>query len=132
MTRRRARGFSQGELTAAGMTAPLASGWGANVDVRRRSVIAANVQALRKWASSPSQEPKKEAMAKKIVEEVEEEVEKVEEEVKKESVKVKRKAAKAEKAVAKVEKEVVEKAEEVGKGAKSRAKKRAPKKKKVE
>ncbi len=50
---RRARGFSEGELKEAGLAAPLARAWGVPTDVRRRSVLEANVAAVKKWFTPP-------------------------------------------------------------------------------
>ena len=111
MVTRPGRGFSLGELTGAGLASRTAAGWGARVDVRRRSVLEGNVALLKGWGGHPAKAPqgrvkraeeevkKVEAAVKREVVEIEDEVVKAEKEVKKEAVKaekaVKAKAGKA-------------------------------------
>ena len=112
MMSRMGRGFSLGELSGAGLSPNLASGWGARTDSRRRSVLQANTDALKAWgakAAASKKQPgavkKAEKEIEKVAGEVEEEVKAVEEEVQKAGKKVKKEAKKAEKAVkAKAEK----------------------------
>lgn len=61
MHRRDARGFSFGELEAAGVGLVFARDHGVMVDVRRRSVLDENVTALKGWYVPPSKKPKAEA-----------------------------------------------------------------------
>jgi len=115
------RGFSMGELSGAGLSPRLASNWGARLDIRRRSVIQGNVDALRSWGAHETRTLKVDGRVKGL----EEELEKVGREVKKEAVK-------AEKEVAKVEKEVKEEAEKAKKAVKRKAAKPKTKAKKSE
>lgn len=46
---RSARGFSWGELSAAGVERRVARGWGVQVDIRRRSTVTSNVERLKSW-----------------------------------------------------------------------------------
>jgi ribosomal protein L13E len=96
---RTGRGFSMGELAAAGIPRNLAGRWALQVDVRRRSSLEANVGALRTWGAGPAQKAAKVGEVKKL----EAEVVKVEKEVVHEAEK---EAAKAKKGAKKVEKEV--------------------------
>lgn len=62
MHERPGRGFSLAELTSSGVEFNLARREGLSVDVRRRSVVEGNVEALKQWlktavASKPSEEP---------------------------------------------------------------------------
>ncbi len=59
MHERAARGFSFGELSSAGVPLNLAKREGLSVDVRRRSVVAGNVEALKGWLKSPAPAGKK-------------------------------------------------------------------------
>jgi ribosomal protein L13E len=52
MHSRAGRGFSLGEYVAAEVPEALARRWGASSDQRRRSVLEANVSALKTWFSS--------------------------------------------------------------------------------
>ena len=119
MVNRLGRGFSTGELSGAGLSPRLATNWGVSLDVRRRSVIQGNVDALRTWGGHATRNARVEGRVK----EVEEELEKVGREVKKE-------AAKVEKEVVKVEKEVKEEAEKAEKAVKRRVAKPKAKAKK--
>jgi len=113
------RGFSMGELAGASLSPRLASDWGVRLDVRRRSVIQGNVDALRGWGGHANRT----ARAEGRVKEFEEDLEKVGREMKKEAVKV-------EKEVVKVEKEVKGEAAKAEKAVKRRSAK--PKAKKSE
>ena len=104
-----------GELAGAGLSQQLSAKWGLKIDQRRRSVIDANVSALKVWRGHPSAARRVETRMK----EVEEEIEKAGREVKKEAVK-------AEKGAVKVEHAVKEDVKKVEKAAKRKAK---PKKK---
>lgn len=92
MVARRGRGFSLGEMSGAGIPPRMADAWGVSVDARRRSVIEANVSALKEWHSHPptASAVKKEAKVAEVVEEVE-----------KGAAAVVKEASKAEKAVKK-------------------------------
>lgn len=62
MHERPGRGFSLAELTSSGVEFNLARREGLSVDVRRRSVVEGNVEALKQWlktavASKPAGEP---------------------------------------------------------------------------
>ena len=117
MVTRPGRGFSLGEFSGAGVAPRLAAKWGAQVDLRRRSVLDDNVGALRAWhATGAKARVEREAKA------VEQEVEKVGREVKKEAVAIEKEAVKAEKAVKK-------EAKKAEKAVKKEAKKARPKKK---
>lgn len=48
------KGFSKGELGAVALPSGMAAGWGLRMDLRRRSVVEANVQGLKKWFSPPA------------------------------------------------------------------------------
>lgn len=50
---REGRGFSKGELSGAELPLVLAVHWKVPVDLRRRSVLKANVSALKKWFVRP-------------------------------------------------------------------------------
>jgi ribosomal protein L13E len=113
MMQRRARGYSLGEITQAGLNVGLARRWGLPVDDMRRSALEGNVTSLKKWSSRPK---------KTTEEKVEGEVQKIERAVEKEVHKAKKEVEKAKKEVEKVEKEVVEKVEAP---AKKRSKKKA-------
>ena len=60
---RAGKGFSKGELSGASLPGKLASAWGVPTDIRRRSVIEANVESLRKWYSPPAKATGKPARA---------------------------------------------------------------------
>ncbi len=65
MITRKGRGFSNGELSGAGIPFNLARAWSVPVDARRRSVIDPNVAALKKWyGSAPKPEPAPKPKAK--------------------------------------------------------------------
>ncbi len=105
MMSRPGRGFSLGELSGAGLAPRLASAWGASVDLRRRSVLQGNIDALKGWGARPAPQGKAEGKVKEVEEEIEkvaeeakEEVKVAEEEVEKVGRKVKKEVAKAEKA----------------------------------
>lgn len=115
---RAARGFSIGELSAAGMLLRQARNWGVSVDERRRTVLEGNVEMIKGWASHIKRQAAEAPRVHEEVAKVEKAVKEEAAEVVKEVVKVEKKAKKA---AAKVEKKVVEKAK------KPRAKK-APKK----
>lgn len=51
---RAGRGFSFGELSTAGVPLNVARREGLSVDVRRRSVVAMNVEALKGWLKNPA------------------------------------------------------------------------------
>jgi ribosomal protein L13E len=68
MYERRAKGFSFGELAAAGLTFTVARVMGLPVDIRRRSSIDGNVSALKSWyvpAPKKAKEPKEPKAEKK-------------------------------------------------------------------
>lgn len=93
---RRAKGFSLGEAKSAGLSLHLALRWGLPLDIRRRSVLDANVESVKGWtAHSKPMKKEKEGELKKL----EEEVVKVEKEVKKEAAKAKAEVKKAEEKV---------------------------------
>jgi ribosomal protein L13E len=56
MVARRGKGFSVGEIGRATFPMSLASRWSLPIDLRRRSVLDANIQTLMKWRPAP-QEP---------------------------------------------------------------------------
>ena len=56
MVARGGKGYSPGEVAAASLPARFARAWGLPTDSRRRSVLEANVQSLRKWYSVPARE----------------------------------------------------------------------------
>lgn len=93
------RGFSHGELASSGVPVGLAGKWGVPTDVRRRSTIDSNVEALRSWAASASKRPEKESEVKKVEEEIEKLGKEVEVQAKKGGAKVKKAAKKAKKEV---------------------------------
>jgi large subunit ribosomal protein L13e len=113
---RAGRGFSLGELAGAGVPLGTARKWGVATDVRRRSTVETNVEALRSWAASAGKKPAKESEVKKVEKEIEEVAKEVEGEAKKEGAKVK-------KGIKKAEKEVEEAVE---KPVKSRQRKKKP------
>ena len=51
MITRRGKGFSQGEISEAGLPGHLAALWNVPRDVRRRSELVPNVEALKGWLS---------------------------------------------------------------------------------
>jgi ribosomal protein L13E len=53
MVTRRGKGFSVGEIGRATLPMRLASRWSLPIDLRRRSVLDANVQNLTKWRPAP-------------------------------------------------------------------------------
>lgn len=55
MEERAARGFSFGELSSAGIPLNTARREDVSVDVRRRSVVEQNVQALKSWSKAPGE-----------------------------------------------------------------------------
>ena len=55
MRDRAARGFSFGELSSAGIPLNTARRENVSVDVRRRSVVEQNVQALKSWSKAPGE-----------------------------------------------------------------------------
>jgi hypothetical protein len=57
MTERKGRGFSLREIEGAGLGSK-ASKWKLPVDVRRRSVLEKNVQALRTWSAQRTEAPR--------------------------------------------------------------------------
>lgn len=57
MVARSGRGFSARELSGAQFPWLLARAWGVPVDDRRRSLLEANLQSLKKWYSPPAPEP---------------------------------------------------------------------------
>lgn len=74
---RNGRGFSDGEVEAAKIPLPLLADWKVPIDMRRRSVLEANIDALKGWFAAakkvepaevehePASEPKKRAPRKK-------------------------------------------------------------------
>jgi ribosomal protein L13E len=54
---RSARGFSFGELASAGIPLNAAKREGLSLDIRRRSVVEGNVDALKGWFKSPAAKP---------------------------------------------------------------------------
>jgi ribosomal protein L13E len=54
---RSARGFSFGELASAGVPLNSAKREGLSLDIRRRSVVERNVEALKGWFKSPASKP---------------------------------------------------------------------------
>jgi ribosomal protein L13E len=54
---RSARGFSFGELASAGVPLNAAKREGVSLDIRRRSVVEGNVEALKGWFKSPAGKP---------------------------------------------------------------------------
>jgi ribosomal protein L13E len=54
---RSARGFSFGELASAGVPLNAAKREGLSLDIRRRSVVEGNVEALKGWFKSPAGKP---------------------------------------------------------------------------
>ena len=115
---RMAKGFSMGELAAAGLSPNLASAWGVKLDLRRRSMVDTNIASLKSWGAHPSSAKKTESRTK----EVEDKIEKVGREVEKVAAKVEKKAEK-------VKGEIKEEAVKAKKAVRRKAK---PKKKKAE
>jgi hypothetical protein len=62
MHRRQARGFSFGELGAAGVGLVFARDHEVMIDIRRRSVLDENVEGLKGWYVPPPKKPKREAV----------------------------------------------------------------------
>jgi len=60
MHERPARGFSFGELASAGVPLNAARSEGLHLDIRRRSVVEGNVEALKGWFKSPGGKPPRE------------------------------------------------------------------------
>jgi ribosomal protein L13E len=63
MVTRQAKGFSMGEVSQAGVSQVLANRWNLPRDIRRRSVLSPNVEALKGWfsgvkTSAPEAQPK--------------------------------------------------------------------------
>lgn len=56
---RSAKGFSRGEVSEAGLPGYLAARWNVPRDIRRRSVLAPNVEALRGWFAGAKKTPPK-------------------------------------------------------------------------
>jgi len=100
-----------GELSSAGLSRNLAFSWGLRLDLRRRSIVDANVTSLKSWSAHPRGAKRAEGVAK----EIEEEIGKVGKEVKKEAVKVEKEAEK-------VEREVKEEAVKAGKAVRRKPK----------
>jgi len=117
MIERSARGYSQGEVTRAGLSVAQARSWRVPVDDRRRSVLDGNVSQIKKWAAH--------AKPVTVVGKVEGEVKKIEKAVKKEVQRAEKEVEKVEKEVERVEKKVVKKVEAP---VKARTKKKAAKK----
>ena len=120
MVSRSSKGFSYGEVEGSGMSLLAARRWGVPVDLKRRSVLDGNVQALKGWyvksAKGGAGEVKKvEAELGKLEREVGQEVRKGVSKAKGEVVKAGREAKK-------LEKEVVEKVEEPVKKRRAKAK----------
>ena len=124
MVSRGSRGFSEGELASSGVVLRLAKAWGLPMDIRRRSVLDNNVEALKAWYSKAKQ-VERPSEARKIEKEVKEVVKEAEKEVKRGAARAKKEAVKAEKEIKKVEEEVVEKVEKPAKA--RRGAKKAPK-----
>ena len=106
MVTRAGRGFSLRELSGAGLAPRLAAKWGAQIDLRRRSVLDGNVGALKAWHATGAK-----ARVEREAKVVEQELEKVGKEVKKEAAAIEKEAVKAEKAVKKEAKKAVKKVE---------------------
>ncbi len=126
---REGRGFSAGELQGAGIPSRLASRWGVRLDVRRRSVIQGNVDALKSWGSHPGAGRRAEGRAKLLEEEVERAERKVKEGVVKAEREIRKGAEKAEKEAAKAEEEVKKEAVKAEKAVRRKAQKAKPKRK---
>lgn len=122
MKERRGKGFSWGELGAAGINHATAMNWGLSIDPRRRSVLDGNVAAVKTWASHA-----KSKKAESEVSKAEREVKKVEEEVKEGAAEVKKEVSKAAKKVEKKASKVAKEAEKAAAKAKPRAKKKPEK-----
>jgi ribosomal protein L13E len=126
---RSSKGFSFGEVEGSGMRVPTARDWGLPLDVRRRSVLDHNVEALKGWFSR-AEKVEKPGEVKRIEKEIEKVAEEAEKEIKKGTAKVKKEAAKVEKGAKKVQEKVVK---EVGAPAKAlKGRKKAPKSKEKE
>jgi len=63
---RAARGFSFGELESAGIPANAARHGDLSLDIRRRSVVQANVEMLKGWFKSPAAAAPRERMEKPV------------------------------------------------------------------
>lgn len=101
MERRTGRGYSLGELSAAGLSGMLARAWRVPLDIRRRSVLNPNVESLKSWAGQP-----------RHVGRTESRVEVIEGDIKKAEMVIEKEAAKVKRGAEKLEKEAVEKIEE--------------------
>jgi hypothetical protein len=117
MVMRNSKGFSYGEVESAGVAPLSAKKWGLPLDLRRRSILGHNVEALKKWYAQAKHAGKVGELKK-----LEEEFEKVEKKVKKGVAKAKKETAKVEREAKKLEKEVVEKVEEPVKARRTRKK----------
>jgi ribosomal protein L13E len=132
MISRDAKGYSFGELSGAGVPLRVASRWGVPVDIRRRSVLGANITALKAWFGTAKPRKKQSEARKvekeivKVAEEAAAEVEKEVKAVEKAVVKAEKKVKRAGTAAKKEEKKIAKKA---GKPRKKRAVKKATKKK---
>lgn len=126
---RGSRGFSFRELEGSGIAMLTARRWGLPMDLRRRSVLDSNVEALKNWYSKAKrvQQP---TAGRRIEEELEKIGGEVEREVKKGATKAKKEATKVAKGAKKAEKEVEEEVEKVVKprrGTKEKKPKAKPK-----
>jgi ribosomal protein L13E len=99
---RAGRGFSMGELAAAGIPRNTAGKWGVQIDVRRRSSLEANVGALRTWTAAPPLKAARVGEAKKVEAEIAKIEKEVVHEAEKEVARAKRGAKKVEKEAAAV------------------------------
>jgi ribosomal protein L13E len=63
---RAARGFSFGELSSAGIPLDAAKRQDLSVDIRRRSVVDQNVEALKGWFKHPGHAPAKDAAHEQV------------------------------------------------------------------
>ena len=120
MVSRDSKGFSYGEVEGSGMPPLVARRWGVPIDLKRRSVLDGNVQALKGWYAKSAKGGASE------VKKVEEEVGKIErevgQEVRKGVSKAKKEVVRAGKEAKKLEEEVVEKVEEPIKKRRAKAK----------
>jgi len=125
MITRGSRGFSFREVEGSGIAMLNARRWGLPMDLRRRSSLESNVDALKKWYAK-AKHVHQPTEGKRIEMELEKVGADVEKEIKKGATKAKKEAVKVAKEAKKVEKKVEEEVEEVSK---PRRGKKPPKKK---
>ncbi len=111
MIERGSKGFSYGEVQGSGIPMLTAERWRVPLDIRRRSVLEGNVQALKGWYSK-SKRVGGAGEVRKIEEELGKIEKGVEKEVKRGATKVKKEVVRAEKGAKRLEEKAVAKVEE--------------------